>query len=264
MKILILTDLEGVAGVVDFGPDIDGSGGNYPRNKQLLTAEVNAAVAGFQAAGGTEFLVVDGHGAGAVDYMELNAPARLFHGRPAVPIRQWGDFIRGFDAAAFIGQHGMAGLRDGNLNHTQCRFSIDYYELNGRRIGEIAQFALFAGAFDIPVIFLTGHRAACDEIAALIPGVTTAEVKIGIGRNCAISLARSDVHALISRQAEAALRRHADRPLPPLQWPGPYVLEKRFFHTDAADAAASAPGAERIDAQTVRLHAAEITEIVYA
>jgi D-aminopeptidase len=40
-------------------------------------------------------------------------------------------------------------------------------------------------------------------------------------------------------------------------------LEKRFFFTDEADAAAQQPGAERVDDQTVRLRGEDIREIVY-
>lgn len=46
-------------------------------------------------------------------------------------------------------------------------------------------------------------------------------------------------------------------------WPGPYMLEKRYFHTDVADAAASQPGVERVDSQTVRLRSDDIRDIIY-
>ena len=39
----------------------------------------------------------------------------------------------------------MASVGRSNQNHTQKSRSIDYYNLNGRPIGEIAQFALYSG-----------------------------------------------------------------------------------------------------------------------
>jgi D-aminopeptidase len=42
------------------------------------------------------------------------------------------------------------------------------------------------------------------------------------------------------------------------------VLEKRYFHTDVADGAAAWPGAERVDAQTVRLRSDDVRAILYA
>jgi D-aminopeptidase len=53
------------------------------------------------------------------------------------------------------------------------------------------------------------------------------------------------------------------QPLAPLRWEGPFILEKRFFHTDVADRAASQPGVERVDSQTVRLRSDDILDIVY-
>jgi D-aminopeptidase len=41
------------------------------------------------------------------------------------------------------------------------------------------------------------------------------------------------------------------------------VLEKRFFHTDTADAAAGASDVERVDGQTVRLRSNDIRDIIY-
>jgi hypothetical protein len=45
--------------------------------------------------------------------------------------------------------------------------------------------------------------------------------------------------------------------------PGPYVLEKHFSYTDAADAAADSPDAERVDDQIVRFRGEDIRLLVY-
>ncbi len=59
-----------------------------------------------------------------------------------------------------IGQHAMAGLRTSNQNHTQNSRRVDYYKLNGKLIGEIAQFSLYNGALGLPMIFLSGEDLA--------------------------------------------------------------------------------------------------------
>ena len=61
----------------------------------------------------------------------------------------------------------------------------------------------------------------------------------------------------------AAIARHRQNPIAPLVWPGPYLLEKRFFHTDRADAEMSKAGAERVDAQSVRFRSDSILDIIY-
>ena len=264
MRVLIGTDLEGVAGVVSFAQQSYPDGKYFEAAKKLLTAEVNAAVEALVALGVEDILVEDGHGAGGIVFEELHPAARLLHGRPSATGRGRDEAVAPYDVCMIIGQHAMAGGATANQNHTQDSQSIDYYKLNGRLIGEIGQYALDQGAMGQPLIFLSGDEAACREAEELIPGITTAAVKKGLGRNCAVSLSAEAARQRIREGVTAAVKRQRQNPLPPLTWPGPYVLEKRYFHTDAADAAAQHPGAERVDSQTVRLRADNVREIIYA
>lgn len=262
-RIFMVTDMEGVAGVVSFTEHSYPDGRYYTVARQLATAEVNAAVAGLHDAGVEEVLVWDGHGAGAIDFPDLHPPARLLSGRPLAPWSRLAEVIGRYEACVMIGQHAMAGALTGNQNHTQSSRSIDYYKLNGRPIGEIAQCALFCGALGLPMIFLSGDLAACREAEDLIPGIGVVAVKEGLGRGSAISLSAPEARQRIREGIRLAVERQRSHPLPPLVWPGPYVLEKRFFQTDVADAEAQQPGAERVDSQTVRLHGADILDLIY-
>ncbi len=264
MKIFLMTDLEGVAGVTSFSDQTNPGSPYYLAARKLLTAEVNAAVEGLLKAGASDILVMDGHGAGGIAFEDLHPAARLLHGRPWAPWSRLIPLIRDFDASGMVGQHAMAGVLTGNMNHTQSSERIDYYQLNGRKIGEIAQFALFCGALDVPLIFLSGEEAACREAEALIPGLTTVAVKQGLGRNTAISLSAPEAHRRIRAGVELAIHRHRQSPVLPLHWAGPYDLEIRYFHTDDADASAARPGFERLDSQTVRVSSASILDIIYS
>jgi len=264
MKVLVCTDIEGVAGVVSFETHSYPEGKYFESCKKLLTQEVNAAVDGMVESGVEEILVLDGHGPGGIVFEELHPAARLLHGRPLAPWSVLAGVMKEYDVGIMIGQHAMAGVVDGNLAHTQSSKAIDSYVLNGRPIGEIAQFALHIGALGLPMIFLSGDEAACREAEALIPGITTVSVKRGLSRNSAISLSAAAAREKIREGIKLALRRQQENPIPPLVWEPPYVLEKKFFHTDAADAAAARPGAERVDAQTVRLRSDDICSIIYA
>jgi len=261
--ILIGTDIEGLAGVVSFADQTGPGGRYYEAARRLLTAEINAAIDGLLEVGVEDVLVVDGHGPGAVCYEELHPEARLLHGRPTAPRSVRDPHLAECDACVMIGQHAMAGVATGNLSHTQSSRAIDYYKLNGCFIGEIAQYALYHGALGLPLIFLSGDADACREAEELIPGITTAAVKQGLSRDSAISLAAPRARALIREGIKKAVTRQREEPLPPLVWEGPYVLEKRFFFTNDADAAASPPGVERVDSQTVRYRGDEIRGIIY-
>jgi D-amino peptidase len=89
------------------------------------------------------------------------------------------NIIKEYDVCMMIGQHAMAGTQLGCMNHTQSSSSVDYYMLNGKLIGEIAQFALQKGALGLPLIFLSGDDIACKEVTDLLPEITTVSVKLG-------------------------------------------------------------------------------------
>ncbi len=263
MKVLLMTDLEGVAGVVSFEHQADPSGRYYEEARGLLTAEVNAAVEGLQEAGMAEVLVVDGHGAGGITFAELHPAAGLLHGRPFPPWSLLAPIFAEYDVAVMIGQHARAGVATENLSHTQNERTVEYYRLNGREIGEIGQFALYCGGLGRPLIFLSGSEAACREAEELLPGITTVAVKRGVSRGSAIALSAPEARQRIREGIRRAVERQRENPLPPLSWEGPYVLEIRYHFTEVADARVAQPGVERVDGRTVRLRGDHILDLIY-
>lgn len=63
MRVLIMSDMEGVSGIVDW-QQVNGGAPMYEEGRRLYTEEINAAVRGAKAAGAEEIVVVDCHGAG--------------------------------------------------------------------------------------------------------------------------------------------------------------------------------------------------------
>ena len=263
-RVLVCTDIEGVAGVVSFEQQAHADGKYYEQARLLLTGEVNAAVEGMLEAGVEEVLVADGHGAGGIHFETLHPAAKLIHGRIFSWERACSAVAAECDASIMIGQHAMSGVSDGNLNHTECSRTIEYYKLNGKFIGEIAKWSLFCGAYGLPMIFLSGDEAACREAQELIPGVTVAVVKQGISRLAAISLSAPKSQELIRVGAIRAIQKQDSDPIAPLVWQGPFTLEKRFLFTDCADFFETHPMYERLDAKTVQIKSKNILDIVYS
>ena len=262
-RVVIGTDMEGCAGIASLADQSRADGKYYEESKRIATREFNAAVDGLRDAGVEDILMLDGHGPGAVSFDDLHQSAKLLHGRPAAPRAVRDSILKEYDACVMIGQHAMAGLRTSNQNHTQNSRTIDYYKLNGQMIGEIAQFSLYNGALGLPMIFLSGEDLACKEAEKLIPGVTTASVKTGLGRSQAISVSATEAHRRIREGIAKAAGKQGKDPIPPLEWDAPYELEKRFHFTDEADSASSQPGAERVDDQTIRFRSDSIVDVIY-
>ena len=71
MKVHIISDMEGVAGIVKW-EQVTGGDPMYEEGRRLYTEEINAAVRGAKAAGATQIVVMDCHGAGkAWDFNSL-------------------------------------------------------------------------------------------------------------------------------------------------------------------------------------------------
>ena len=177
MRLYIMSDLEGVAGVINGADYLYPTGRYYDLARRLLTAEVNAAIEGFAEAGFGEFLVADGHGAGAINIELLDARARLARGWApgAYPF----GLDASFDAIAWVGQHAKAGTPCSHLTHTGW-WNVKDQQLNGISIGEFGEMAFCAGELGVPVIFGSGEKAFGEEVKALTPWAHTVAVLEGI------------------------------------------------------------------------------------
>lgn len=176
MKLYVMTDLEGVAGVLDFEnwcrPEYSRY---YELAKEFLTLEVNAAVEGFFEGGAAEITVADGHGPGAISPKLLDPRVELMRGWP----EGWPLLLdASYDAVAWVGQHAKAGSEYAHLAHTQSFRYLDL-SVNGVSIGEFGQFAMCASELGVRAIFGSGDEAFTKEAAALVPGIETVSVKRG-------------------------------------------------------------------------------------
>jgi len=218
-KIYIVTDAEGVAGVMNSLDWCHTTGRYHDVCKELLTREVNAAIGGFADAGAAEFLVFDGHGGGeGINPLLLDKRAQLLYGTPeGYPY----SLDRTFDAIAWVGQHAMSRTEYAHLPHTGSMAKFEY-TVNGRPVGEFGQLAMCASELGVRAIFASGDRALCLEASALVPGIETVEVKRGMtpgrGDECdaaqyaarntsAIHLHPERARALIRAGAARAIRR---------------------------------------------------------
>lgn len=73
-----------------------------------------------------------------------------------------------FDAMILIGYHAMEGTPDAVLAHTHDHNTWLRYTVNGVEVGEIGQMAIIAGAFGVPLAYISGDCAAVNEARALL------------------------------------------------------------------------------------------------
>jgi D-amino peptidase len=210
VRVHIISDIEGVAGIVKWAQ----TGGDqtlYHEGRKLYTEEINAAVRGAKAAGAKEIVVMDCHGAGGDYTFNSLLPAELDPDCEFVVQNEWTEYTEfleeGCDAALFVGMHAMAGTPDGVLSHTVSGQGWQNLRFNGTLVGETGINAALCGHWGCPVLLVTGDRAVCREGRTLLgEGLTTVEVKVGLGRFSARNIPAVRAREMIEAGAKRALK----------------------------------------------------------
>jgi D-amino peptidase len=209
MRVHIISDMEGIAGIVR--PEQTAAGEDlYEEGRKLYTEEINAAVRGAKKAGADEIVVMDHHGAGKAYSFNSLLPELLDPACEFVVQSSWTEYTgfleEGCDACLLIGMHAMAGTPDGVLAHTVHGREWRSLRFNGVLVGETGINAALCGTWDCPVLLVTGDEATCREATSLLgDGLTTVAVKRGIGRSSARNLAPQRARERIETAARDAL-----------------------------------------------------------
>jgi D-amino peptidase len=224
-RIFIVTDLEGVGGVNNAEEQLLPGQRRYDESRRLLVGEVNAAVEGVLKAGASEVVIWDGHdGSRTLSIDEIHPSAKLIQGKPT-PANYYLEDKR-FDGILFVGQHAMAGAKNGVLAHSQS-FNVQNIFINGKPVGEIGQTAAIAGHFNIPVIMLAGDQAACNEILSIQPKAETVPVKTLAGKGSSISISHAEARRWIETKARHAVERIHE--FLPWKIEGPVELKFEYY-----------------------------------
>lgn len=241
--VFVITDAEGVAGVCRQ----EQTDPTDAEMRQLLTAEINCAVEGFYAGGADEVIVWDGHGGSqTLSALTIHPRAKLVIGR--LPINLTLD--RHYSAVAFVGQHAHANRKGGVMAHSYSSLGIQTMLMNGNPVGEIETRAALAGAFNTPVIFLSGDQAAADDLRAIVPNAEVAVVKEGLSNYVCISLSARAADDLIREGAKNAMKKVGS--INPYVVSGPVTIQiERTARSVAGADIVLSPDASAMDARTV-------------
>lgn len=257
MRVHIISDMEGISGIVRWD-QVTGGSPMYEEGRRLYTEEINAAVRGAKAAGATEIVVMDCHGAGKDWSFNSLIPEALDPACEFVVQHEWTEYTafleQGCDAALFVGMHARAGTIDGVLNHTVSGQSWLNLRFNGTLVGETGINAALCGAWGCPVLLVTGDQAVCDEATELLgAGLTTVAVKQGLGRYSARQIAPVRAREMIESAARAALANL--KAVAPYNPGNPCDIVIEFTLTNAFDEYRRKPAVEIIGDRTLRSRA---------
>ena len=249
LSVFISVDMEGIAGITTVRQCRRGTD-DYSWARELMTDEANAAIEAAFDATARKVVVSDSHAdMGNLLPHRLDQRADLVQGTPKVPFSMMTGIEEGFCCAAFIGYHAGAGTSEAILDHTYTGFFTDV-RVNGESWNETHLNAALAGTFGVPVGFVAGDRACCEQAKAKLPWIRTVAVKEGfgnrVGRSLSPAKARAAIHGLFSEVVKNADQLEIFAP------EGPFTFEIDAIGTAVADMCALSPGTDRVGPRTVR------------
>jgi D-amino peptidase len=252
--------MEGISGVVNW-EDVGRSGKDYGYFRRIMSLEANAAVQGAFDAGATEVVVRDSHGSARNILPDLLDPrARLIRDWSGGPKGMMEGIDESFDAVVFIGYHGKAGTPDALLEHTSSGNVLDF-AINGTSYPEAGYNALIAGSFGVPVVFLAGDQAICDQVQGFLGEVATVATKEGIGA-ASKGLHPETARERIRRGVREAVENRAR--YEPYTIEAPYTLVLQLKSEESVYNGSFFPGAERTGDWELTFTGDDILEVMYA
>ena len=258
MKLFISFDMEGVAGIVDWA-QCRPPGQAYEEGRALLLGEVNAAIDGALAAGATEIVCNDSHGAmNNLNPMDLHGRAAYIAGRHK-PRYMMEGLDDSFDAVFFVGYHGSISGEPSVLSHTYNPSVISKVLLNGMECGESGINALVALGHGVPVALITGDEVTIAEAEPFFKQVEQVVVKGSISRFAAAQVHPEEAREMIYAGAEAAVQRLGSVPLPDVELPA--RLDVELQTADMAHVATWVKGVERSGTRSVRIMGEDPLEV---
>jgi D-aminopeptidase len=214
VDVLIAADMEGIAGIDDYGDCLPSHPAAYARGRRLMTEEVLVAVGALRDAGVDRISVGDWHMVGTNverDRMPEGVEVRpiadlaLVEADPSMAKAHGGPL----DAVVMIGHHARTTSPRGFSSHT---FVWDMEVLlDGEPLSEVQVYAQGLAAEGIPVLVVGGDRCMLEELGeGEMGGARLVATKEGQGRARArsreVDSARAELAAAIAAALAEPLR----------------------------------------------------------
>ena len=256
-RVYVMTDMEGVSGVVSWKYQGSPDSPYYREARELLTGEINAAVEALVESGVADILVTDGHGTGFSNLIleRIDPHCRVLTGRRNIELRCMDS---SFDAMVILGAHASSGTDKGVLSHTFSENVIHMW-INDRVVSEAEVWALTAGAHGVPTTFISGDKWLIEEIKPVLPNTVYAEVKEGTTRFSAIHVPPVRARQMIKQGIKKALAM-ADT-IRPLETGTPVAIKLELMDIQLIEMFTfTNPRAERLDSRTLLLKGETLLE----
>lgn len=260
MRVYISADIEGVTGVTHWD-ETEKIKDDHADFAKQMTLEVGAACRGANNAGAEEILVKDAHdSARNLIHSMLPKNTKLIRGWSGDIYSMVQGLDESFDALIYIGYHSAAGTDGNPLAHTM-NTSLEYLKLNGEYVNEFLIHSYIAAYLNVPVVFLSGDKALCDEVKKVDNNIITIAVKEGIG-DSTVNIHPELALDLICDGVEESLNKDLSKYK--LELPKSFELEVGYREHFTALKYSNYPGIERIGAKSIKFAHTDYMEVIRA
>ena len=210
--ILILSDMEGVSGIID--RRLAYSGEPFWKNygRYLLTEEINVIARTVYSMGIKRVYLSESHNMGKNTVMENLLPFITVLPPHSAQTNMHGENFwkqlykeKNIKGAIMVGCHAMAGV-NGFLPHSWDSNIFEYIKVNKEEVGEIGLMAGLLGYYNIPLISVIGDETAAKEAVKIIPEIIGVTVKKSEKGNWLNMLVPDAAHELISKKICKAIK----------------------------------------------------------
>jgi D-amino peptidase len=203
MKIYVIADMEGIAGVVS-AAQTGGESWLYEAARQQYTREIRAVCEAAISAGAEEVYVNDFHGNG------LNVQAETLPREVMVikggfrPTSGYELLDETFSGVVMLGVHARTGTYGGVIPHTYSNKL--FFELFGQPVGEFDILALIAGEKKVPIILISGDSKSLEQAGTNLPSTPAVITKYSVGTEGALCMHPDRVCELLRDEVKRALK----------------------------------------------------------
>lgn len=260
MKIYISADIEGIAGVTHWN-ETEKDKADHSDFADQMTLEVKAACEGANKAGAKEILIKDAHDSGRnLIHSMLPKNTKLIRGWSGDTFSMVQGLDSSFDALLYIGYHSGAFTEGNPLSHTMDS-SLEYVKINGEYVNEFLIHSYLAAYLNVPVVFLSGDKALCDEVKKVNENIITVPVKEGFG-NSTLSIHPALAFDLISEGVKESLSGDLSRYK--IELPSSFELEVGYREHFTALKFSNYPTVERTGPKSIKFTHTDYMEVMRA
>lgn len=241
MKLYIVADMEGIAGVV--APvQVEGNSSYFDAARLQYSREIKSVCEAALSAGAEEIYVNDFHGNG-INLVTEVLPREVMVVRGTFRPTSGYDLLdETFSGMILLGVHARTGTAGGVIPHTYS--SKVTYEIFGQQVGEFDILALLAGEKKIPTILISGDSKAIEQAGTNMPSAHTVVTKYSTSTESALCVHPDKICELLREETRRAVKNIAS--IEPSQISGAIQLGIRLNDVNLASRFYWIPGLRRV------------------